>query len=106
MLFDGPEQPERAPPAAGRAIATADADHPRRRSTADTLGLAIARTEHEVLIDDASVTRPGIAVFVVSAWVRQISWSSAWLERFRYGPAERMRRCATYRRVQPLRRTS
>jgi uncharacterized protein len=44
----------------------------------------------------------GIAagVFVV-----QVLLARAWLARFRYGPLEWVRRCLTYARRQPLRRT-
>ncbi|WP_420612382.1 DUF418 domain-containing protein [Candidatus Spongiisocius sp.] len=37
-------------------------------------------------------------------WVTQLWWSEAWLDRFRYGPAEWLWRIATYRRGQRLRR--
>lgn len=49
-------------------------------------------------------TRTAILGVVAAIWAVQLWWSTAWLERFRYGPAEWAWRCATYRRVAPLRR--
>ena len=34
----------------------------------------------------------------------QLAWSPAWLRRFRYGPVEWLWRCATYWRLEPLRK--
>lgn len=56
------------------------------------------------LLVDVSLTRTMLAAFVVVVWLLQVWWSSAWLGRFRFGPAEWMWRVATYRRFQPLRR--
>ena len=58
-----------------------------------------------VLLADADLTRSMIAVFVLVVWVVQLWWSKAWLDRFRFGPAEWLWRCATYRSWQPLRRS-
>ena len=55
------------------------------------------------LFDDADLSRSAIAVFVVAVWALQLWWSKAWMERFSFGPVEWLWRCATYRRLQPLR---
>ena len=57
-----------------------------------------------VLLDDVEVTRTGVAVFVVAVWIIQLAWSTWWLARFQYGPAEWAWRCLTYRRLYPIRR--
>ena len=57
-----------------------------------------------VLLDDVSVNRTGILVFCFAVWALQLWWSQAWLNRFRFGPAEWLWRVATYRRGQRLRR--
>ena len=62
------------------------------------LGIVIMRG----LADPEQLTRTTIAVFVLAVWMLQLWWSSAWLARYRYGPAEWLWRCATYRRWQPL----
>ena len=51
-----------------------------------------------------NVNRAAILVFVFAVWGLQVWWSKRWLRRFRYGPAEWLWRCATYRSLQPLRR--
>ena len=57
-----------------------------------------------VLLNDVAVNRSGILLFVLAVWAVQLWWSQAWLNRFRFGPAEWLWRVATYRRGQPLRR--
>ena len=57
-----------------------------------------------VLLNDVAVNRSGILLFVLAVWAVQLWWSQAWLDRFRFGPAEWLWRVATYRRGQPLRR--
>ena len=57
-----------------------------------------------VLLGDVAVNRSGLLLFVLIAWLLQLWWSQAWLDRFRFGPAEWLCRVATYRRGQPLRR--
>ncbi|MEL7208796.1 MAG: DUF418 domain-containing protein [Actinomycetota bacterium] len=52
--------------------------------------------------DEASRTQ--LALFVVGVWILQLAYSAPWLARFRYGPAEWLWRCATYRRLLPIRR--
>ena len=42
------------------------------------------------------------AVLVV--WILQATLSTMWLARFRFGPVEWLWRCATYRRLEPLKR--
>ena len=57
-----------------------------------------------VLLDDITVNRAGILLFVLGVWGLQLWWSEAWLNRFRFGPAEWLWRVGTYRRRQQLRR--
>ncbi|MYA61456.1 MAG: DUF418 domain-containing protein [Dehalococcoidia bacterium] len=57
-----------------------------------------------LLGDVGWVNRAAVLVFVFAVWAIQIWWSQAWLDRFLYGPAEWLWRCATYRSIQPLRR--
>lgn len=57
-----------------------------------------------VLLGDITVNRSGLLLFVLAVWLLQLWWSPAWLNRFRFGPAEWLWRVATYRRGQPLRR--
>ena len=59
-----------------------------------------------VLLGGVDVNRSGILLFCLAVWVLQLWWSQAWLERFRFGPAEWLWRVATYRKGQPLRRPS
>lgn len=64
------------------------------------IGIIVLR----VILDRGDLGRAGIACFVVAVWIVQLLWSSAWLGRFRFGPAEWAWRSATYRSVQPIRR--
>ena len=57
-----------------------------------------------VILDAAPVSRAGILLFVLAVWSLQLWWSQAWMNRFRFGPAEWLWRVATYRRGQALRR--
>ena len=57
-----------------------------------------------VLLADVAVNRSGILLFCLGVWALQLWWSQAWLNRFRFGPAEWLWRVATYRRGQQLRR--
>ena len=57
-----------------------------------------------VLLGDVAVNRAGLLGFVLAVWAVQLWWSPAWLNRFRFGPAEWAWRVATYRRWQRLRR--
>ena len=41
-----------------------------------------------VLLGDVTVNRAGILIFVFAVWALQIWWSPAWLDHFRFGPAE------------------
>ena len=56
-----------------------------------------------VLLADIAVNRSGILLFCLVVWILQLWWSQAWLNRFRFGPAEWLWRVATYRRGQRLR---
>ena len=68
--------------------------------TQTVLGLIVL----DGLLGAVELTRTPIAVFVAAVWALQLWWSLAWLDRFRYGPAEWLWRCATYRTRQPLRK--
>lgn len=57
------------------------------------------------LLGGVDLTRTMIAVWILGVWALQLWWSSAWLERYRYGPFEWAWRSATYRSRQPLRRS-
>ena len=59
-----------------------------------------------LLTDVGWLNRAAVLLFVFAVWALQLWWSQAWLDRFLYGPAEWLWRCATYRSVQPLRRPS
>jgi len=56
------------------------------------------------LLADVDLTRTMLVGFIGVVWAAQLWWSKAWLDRFRYGPAEWLWRMATYRRRQRLRR--
>lgn len=66
------------------------------------IGIALFR----VLLDRGDATRTTIALFIVAVWAIQLWWSTAWLKRFRFGPAEWAWRCLTYRTLQPIRRAA
>ena len=57
------------------------------------------------LLADTDLTRTMIAVWILGVWALQLWWSTAWLQRYRYGPFEWAWRSATYRSRQPLRRS-
>ncbi len=57
-----------------------------------------------LLLSDLSVNRAGLLLFVLAVWTLQLWWSQAWMQRFRFGPAEWLWRVATYRKDQALRR--
>ena len=57
------------------------------------------------LLADIDLTRTTIAVWILGVWALQLWWSTAWLQRYRYGPFEWAWRSATYRSRQPLRRS-
>ena len=67
---------------------------------------AIGITLFRVLLDRGDATRTTLAVFIVGVWAFQLWWSTVWLERFRFGPAEWVWRCLTYRSFQPIRRAT
>ena len=67
--------------------------------TQTVIGIVVLRG----IFDAEDLTRSWLAVFILSVWALQLWWSKAWLDRFRYGPAEWLWRMATYRRWQPLR---
>ena len=57
-----------------------------------------------VILGDLDINRSGLLIFVIAVWILQLWWWPAWLNHFRFGPAEWLWRVATYRRRQPLRR--
>ena len=60
-----------------------------------------------VLLGDVEwFNRGATLAFVFAVWALQLWWSTAWLSRFLFGPAEWLWRVATYRSRQPLRRPS
>ena len=64
-------------------------------------GVATVNTAHQIA---KAVVLKDHAGFVVAVWALQLWWSTWWLERFWYGPFEWAWRCATYRKLQPIRR--
>jgi uncharacterized protein len=70
--------------------------------TQTALGLLVLGSIAEL----ADLHRTQVALFVVSVWAVQLWWSPWWLDRFQMGPMEWLWRVATYRRWQPLRRSS
>jgi len=68
------------------------------------IGIVVFRGITDLVADSWTPTRTLVVGFIGAVWLAQLWWSPAWLARFRYGPAEWLWRCATYRRWQPLRR--
>ncbi|MEL7209215.1 MAG: DUF418 domain-containing protein [Actinomycetota bacterium] len=58
------------------------------------------------LFDSTDLGRSGLVVFILAVWALQLWWSPAWLRHHRFGPAEWLWRCGTYRRWEPLRRSA
>lgn len=50
------------------------------------------------------VSRPGLWLFVIGAWVVMLLWSKPWLERFHYGPLEWLWRSLARMELQPFRK--
>ncbi|HBU75849.1 MAG TPA: hypothetical protein DEB38_06225 [Acidimicrobiaceae bacterium] len=59
-----------------------------------------------VLAQEVELTRTMIFVWILLIWALQLWWSPWWLQRFRFGPAEWLWRCGTYRSRQPFRRST
>ena len=70
--------------------------------TQTVLGVVVLTT---LLADVDFIDRSAVLLFVLAVWTLQIWWSQAWLSRYQFGPAEWLWRVATYRSLQPLRRT-
>ncbi len=70
--------------------------------TQTVLGVVVLTT---LLADVNFIDRSAVLLFVLAVWTLQIWWSQAWLSRYQFGPAEWLWRVATYRSLQPLRRT-
>ena len=68
--------------------------------TQTVLGVLVLR----YLLSEVDLTRTMLVGFVGMVWAVQLWWSKAWLDRFRYGPAEWLWRMTTYRRLPRLRR--
>ncbi|MFT5201316.1 MAG: hypothetical protein ACI9C1_000688 [Candidatus Aldehydirespiratoraceae bacterium] len=68
--------------------------------SATAIGLLVLRG-----VFDGDSSRTLILGFVFVVWTFQLAWSKPWLDRYRYGPAEWLWRSATYRKLQPLRRS-
>jgi uncharacterized protein len=47
--------------------------------------------------------RTTLFLFVITVWGFQLVFADSWLGRFQFGPCEWVWRCATYRKLQPLR---
>ncbi len=50
------------------------------------------------------ISRAGLWLFVIGAWVVMLLWSKPWLSRFRYGPLEWLWRSLARMKIQPLAR--
>ncbi len=67
--------------------------------TQTVIGIIVLRE----IFENVDFSRSQIALFILGVWAVQLWWSPVWLRHFRFGPAEWLWRCATYRRWQPLR---
>lgn len=67
--------------------------------TQTLLGVLVLGT----LFDSEDLHRSTIFVFVLGVWALQMTWSTWWLNRFRFGPFEWAWRCLSYRKFQPIR---
>ena len=65
------------------------------------LGIIIIETMNEIKGERVSAFWMMIAMFII--WTIQLSWSSPWMKKFRFGPVEWLWRTATYLKVQPFR---
>ncbi len=65
------------------------------------LGVIIIETMNEIKGERVSAFWMMIAMFII--WTIQLSWSSPWMKKFRFGPVEWLWRTATYLKVQPFR---
>ena len=68
--------------------------------TQTIIGVTIFAT----IFNKGDLNRSGIVVFILCGWGIQLAWSKPWLTHFKFGPAEWVWRCVTYRKIQPLRR--
>ena len=57
------------------------------------IGITVLR----IILDQGSLSRSGIAVFIIVIWTLQLTWSEPWLKRYPYGPFEWIWRKLTYR---------
>ena len=67
--------------------------------TQTIIGIAVLRG----LFSVGDLGRSQIFLVVLAIWTLQLSWSKWWLDRFKFGPFEWVWRCATYRKLQPIR---
>ena len=70
--------------------------------TQSVLGVVVLTV---LLADVDFINRSAVLAFALAVWALQLWWSQAWLSRYQFGPAEWLWRVATYRKLQPLRRT-
>ena len=66
------------------------------------LGIIIIETMNEIKGERVNAFWMMIAMFII--WVVQLSYSSPWFKKFRFGPVEWAWRSATYRKVQSFRK--
>ena len=52
------------------------------------------------------LSRAGLYVVVIGIWIFQLTMSTWWMARFRFGPVEWLWRVLTYGKLQPMRRAS
>ncbi len=67
--------------------------------TQTIIGITVLRG----LLEFDSLGRAQIFGLVLAIWALQLAWSKWWLDRFKFGPFEWAWRCATYRKLQPIR---
>ena len=67
--------------------------------TQTIIGITVLR----IILDQGSLSRSGIALFIVVVWTLQITWSEPWLKRYPYGPFEWIWRKLTYREFRMAR---
>ena len=55
------------------------------------------------IFEPGDFNRTTLFLFVITVWGFQLIFTDSWLRRFQFGPCEWLWRCATYRKLQPLR---
>lgn len=59
-----------------------------------------------VIADTTELSRTVVLAWVCGVWAVQLWWSTWWLQRYRFGPAEWVWRCGTYRQIHRFRRAN